>query len=65
MNEMRDQAPKKTLSVILTSIGTAALIYLSVAITGYLSFGDNITSNIVGMCTFEHSEINLYYTDLM
>lgn len=41
------------MSVILTSIGTAAVIYLSVAITGYLSFGDNITSNIVGMCKYQ------------
>jgi amino acid permease len=36
--------------VIGASIGSAASIYVLVAITGYLSFGDSVAGNIVGMC---------------
>lgn len=38
------------MGVIGTSIGSAASIYVLVAITGYLTFGDNIHGNIVSMC---------------
>jgi amino acid permease len=36
--------------VIAASIGSAASIYVLVAITGYLSFGNAVQGNIVGMC---------------
>jgi hypothetical protein len=39
-----------TTSVIAASIGSAASVYVLVAITGYLSFGNNVAGNIVGMC---------------
>jgi len=39
-----------TTSVIGASIGSAASIYILVAITGYLSFGNSVLGNIVGMC---------------
>ena len=50
LNEMKDPAPSKTLGVVTASAGTAGLIYGVVAITGYLSFGDNVSGNVVGMC---------------
>lgn len=50
LNEMSDPAPAKTLGVVTASIGTAAITYAVVAITGYLSFGDNVNGNVVSMC---------------
>jgi len=35
--------------VIATSIGTAVGLYLLVAFTGYLSFGSNVSGNIISM----------------
>lgn len=52
LNEMRDKSQPKATGVVTTSIGTAAAIYVLVAVTGYLSFGDNVKGNIVGMCKF-------------
>jgi hypothetical protein len=43
-------SPRSTTSVIAASIGSAASIYILVAITGYLSFGNKVAGNIVGMC---------------
>jgi amino acid permease len=40
----------RTTGVIAASIGSAASIYILVAVTGYLSFGNNVLGNIVGMC---------------
>src|SRR5690606_1559960 len=36
-------------SVVSGSIGTACFVYVLVAITGYLSFGDNVSGNIIAM----------------
>lgn len=47
LNELSDPQPRRTTAVVLASNGTAASIYVLVAITGYLSFGDNILGNIV------------------
>lgn len=52
LNEMKDKSQPRATGVVTTSIGTAATIYVVVAITGYLSFGDNVSGNIVGMCMF-------------
>lgn len=41
---------KSIMGVISSSIGSAASIYVLVAITGYFTFGDNIKGNIVSMC---------------
>ncbi|KAE8442594.1 hypothetical protein EG329_003017 [Mollisiaceae sp. DMI_Dod_QoI] len=49
LNEIKDNSPKRTTSVIAASIGSAASIYVLVAITGYLSFGNSVAGNIVGM----------------
>lgn len=51
LNEINDNSHWQTTSVVLASIGTAASTYILVALTGYLSFGDNIGGNIVAMYT--------------
>ena len=47
INEIRDNTHWRTTSVVLASNGTAASIYILVAITGYLSFGNEVGGNIV------------------
>lgn len=47
LNELKETTPRRTTSVVTASIGSAALIYVLVAITGYLTFGDNVIGNIV------------------
>nr|OQO25033.1 hypothetical protein B0A51_07126 [Rachicladosporium sp. CCFEE 5018] len=47
LNEIKDNRHIRTTGVVTASIGTAASIYVLVAITGYLSFGDNVVGNIV------------------
>lgn len=51
LNELRNPTPARASAVVVTSIGTAASIYLLVAITGYLSFGENVVGNIVSQYT--------------
>ena len=50
LNEIKDNSPSRTIGVIVASIGGACIIYIIVAITGYLSFGNSVLGNIVGMC---------------
>ena len=50
LNEISNNSHFRTTSVVFASIGLAGCIYILVAITGYLSFGNNVTGNIVGMC---------------
>lgn len=38
------------MGIIFSSIGSAAGVYILVAITGYLTFGNDVTGNIVSMC---------------
>ena len=52
LNEIKENSPRRTTSVVIASNGTAAAIYLLVAITGYLSFGNNIAGNIVAQCSY-------------
>ncbi|KAK3331448.1 transmembrane amino acid transporter protein-domain-containing protein [Apodospora peruviana] len=49
LNEIKDNSPASIVAVIGGSIGSAASVYILVAITGYLTFGDNVQGNIVGM----------------
>ncbi|KAK4561361.1 hypothetical protein LTR86_004678 [Recurvomyces mirabilis] len=51
LNEIKTNTPFRTTSVVTASIGSAAGIYILVAVTGYLSFGDNIIGNIVAQYT--------------
>ncbi|KAI9873699.1 MAG: hypothetical protein M1830_010707 [Pleopsidium flavum] len=50
LNEINDNSDFRTTSVVFASTGAAGLIYILVAITGYLSFGNSVAGNIVGMC---------------
>ncbi|KAJ5919942.1 Vacuolar amino acid transporter 5 [Penicillium verhagenii] len=49
LNEIANNSHFRTTSVVLASTGSAAATYILVAITGYLSFGNNVGGNIVGM----------------
>ncbi|KAK6336240.1 hypothetical protein TWF696_001801 [Orbilia brochopaga] len=49
LNEIQNNSRKQTTGVVFCSIGVAASIYILVAITGYLSFGDNVGGNIIAM----------------
>lgn len=49
LNEIRDNSHFRTTSVVGASIGSAASTYILVAITGYLSFGNNVGGNIIGV----------------
>jgi hypothetical protein len=66
LNEIKDNSAKRlalsyshmaltddyrTTGVVVASIGSAAFLYVLVAITGYLSFGNSIVGNIVSMCS--------------
>lgn len=49
LNEIKDNSPGSIVGVIGSSIGSAASIYTLVAITGYLTFGNDVVGNIVSM----------------
>ncbi|KAK1758015.1 transmembrane amino acid transporter protein-domain-containing protein [Echria macrotheca] len=49
LNEIKDNSPASIVGVISASIGSAASVYILVAITGYLTFGNNVEGNIVSM----------------
>ncbi|KAI2604827.1 transmembrane amino acid transporter protein-domain-containing protein [Hypoxylon fragiforme] len=49
LNEIKYNSPASIMGVISTSIGSAAGIYVLVAITGYLTFGNDVIGNIVSM----------------
>lgn len=46
-NEIKEE--KEMNAVIVTSIGTAVGLYLLVAFTGYMSYGSNVSGNIISM----------------
>lgn len=50
LNEIKDGSPGSIVGVISASIGSAAGIYILVAITGYLTFGNSVAANIISMC---------------
>jgi amino acid permease len=52
LNEIQDNSPGSIVGVISASIGSAASVYILVAITGYLTFGSKVVANIVSMCTY-------------
>lgn len=47
LNEISNNSHFRTSMVVFASIGTAAAIYILVAITGYISFGNDVGGNIV------------------
>lgn len=52
LNEIKDNSPGSIVGVISASIGSAASIYVLVAITGYLTFGNSVNGNIISMCKY-------------
>jgi amino acid permease len=52
LNEIKDYSPPSVLGVISSSIGSAASIYVLVAITGYMTFGNDVHPNIISMCLY-------------
>jgi hypothetical protein len=50
LNELKDNSPSSVIGVVGSSIGSAASIYIVVAITGYITFGNAVVGNIVSMC---------------
>lgn len=51
LNEIKDNSPFRTTSVVFASNGISASIYIVVAVTGYLSFGSNTMGNVVTQYT--------------
>lgn len=49
LNEISNNSHFRTTGVVFASIGSAAATYILVAITGYLSFGNSVGGNIIGM----------------
>ena len=52
LNEINNNSEFRTTAVVLASVGISCTVYLTVAIAGYISFGDTVGDNIVGMCKF-------------
>lgn len=63
LNEITDNSHFQTTSVVLSSIGSAGSIYILVAITGYLSFGNNVAGNIVGQCEYQYQHVATFESD--
>lgn len=49
LNEINNNSHFRTTGVVAVSIGSACTVYILVAVTGYLSYGNNVLGNIVGM----------------
>ena len=60
LNEINDNSPVQTTGLVTASIGSACFVYVLVAITGYLSFGNDVTGNIMGMCECEGAEQRIW-----
>ena len=50
LNEIGNNSHFRTTAVVVASIGVSAFLYVLVAITGYLSFGNAVGGNVVAMC---------------
>lgn len=57
VNEIKDNSPSSMVRVVVSSIGSAASIYIVVAVTGYITFGNDIVGNIVLMCKCSSSQL--------
>ncbi|KAL5611411.1 uncharacterized protein BROUX77_001567 [Berkeleyomyces rouxiae] len=51
LNELQDNSPSTVGAVVGSSIGSAASVYILVAITGYMTFGNSVVGNIISMYT--------------
>ena len=60
LNEISDYSPGNVVAIVGSSIGSASSIYILVAVTGYLTFGNEVTGNIVSMCKSEPTRFFKY-----
>ncbi|KAL1895962.1 hypothetical protein Cpir12675_003002 [Ceratocystis pirilliformis] len=51
LNELQDNSPSTVGAVVGASIGSTASVYILVAITGYMTFGNSVVGNIISMYT--------------
>ncbi|KAF2758337.1 vacuolar amino acid transporter-like protein 6 [Pseudovirgaria hyperparasitica] len=58
LNEIFDNSQSRTTAVVVASIGSACMLYILCGITGYLSYGDNVSGNIVQM--YPHSPASTF-----
>ena len=49
INEMQDRTVRGYRQVIISSIAISATVYVTIGLTGYLSFGNNVGDNIISM----------------
>jgi amino acid permease len=61
LNEIADNSLFRTTGVVLTSNSISCSLYVLVAITGYLSFGNDVAGNIVSMCMFLLASVQCSY----
>lgn len=59
VNEIKDNSPGNMVRMVVSSIGTAACIYLVVGVTGYITFGNAVKGNIVMMCMYFDQACNM------
>ncbi|KAG5437199.1 hypothetical protein PCK2_001021, partial [Pneumocystis canis] len=60
VNELRDNSHKNILYVITVSMIILAIIYATVAVLGYLSFGDKVPGNIILACLFFLKNVSFF-----
>lgn len=63
LNEIGNNSHFRTTAVVFASIGCAAFLYILVAITGYLSFGNSVGGNIVAQCKLSILFLALSYSE--
>jgi len=49
VNELESRTPKSLIQITLATTGISAGVYILVGLTGYLSFGDNVSDNVISM----------------
>ncbi|ODV87873.1 hypothetical protein CANARDRAFT_192817 [[Candida] arabinofermentans NRRL YB-2248] len=49
INELNDRSASTINRIIVSAIGAAFVLYMTVGLTGYLTFGDNVVGNIIVM----------------
>ena len=63
LNEIGNNSSFRTTGVVVFSIGISASIYMLVGVTGYLSFGNGVSGNIVEMCKCPSSNVDRQNVD--
>ncbi|ODV89098.1 hypothetical protein CANCADRAFT_27588 [Tortispora caseinolytica NRRL Y-17796] len=48
-NEIKDRSQNNLIRVVVSTIGTACAVYITIGLSGYFTYGDYVTGNIVAM----------------